>query len=239
MKLPTPQVWTGQLDTFYPLVGALRSLLSGDELTRVNRYRVPEHGHPFVVGRALLRILLGRFLRLGAEQVPIVYGEQGKPKLAPEVNPDDLQFNLSHSQNHLACAFRTGSRVGIDVESLQRQVDLERLPARVLNDTEQRDWLQLPASQRSRELLRIWIIKEACLKASGVGISGGLRNLAIARRASGVLTATQQGAGVDTSQTWHIHECQVGSDELCAIALEQPSLDVEMHALDELLVELP
>jgi 4'-phosphopantetheinyl transferase len=80
---------------------------------------------------------------------------------------DELpRISLSHSGNMVACAV-AWCAVGIDVEQLPsaRVRDVAGLAALALSDTERQDLAALPESQRERELLSRWTMKEAWLKA--------------------------------------------------------------------------
>ena len=60
-----------------------RALLSADECARADRFYFPRDQRRYIVARAALRLHLGAELGVDATAVSFVYGEHGKPALAP------------------------------------------------------------------------------------------------------------------------------------------------------------
>jgi phosphopantetheinyl transferase len=100
--------------------------------------------------------------------VVVVGGPSPDPTLAPDLDPtleDDLGLSLavSHTRGLAAVAVSTVGPVGIDVEPLGRD-DLP--PAGIwLTPEEQLEHDGLPPQQQRALLLRLWVAKEAALKA--------------------------------------------------------------------------
>ena len=105
-------------------VANFRRLLSGDERERADRFRFEADGVRWVVGRGLLRLLLGGLLNKPASLVQIEYNEFGKPCLmAGQGLP--LQFNVSHSGGLVLIALAVSRAVGLTLKKIQRwAVDL-------------------------------------------------------------------------------------------------------------------
>lgn len=99
--------------------------------------------------------------------------EYGKPYL---MTHPQFYFNHSHSQKHYALA--TSHRVadlGVDVEDLDRIVRFEALAQHAFHADEMANWSNL---EEDREYwFKVWTIKEAVLKASGLGIRISLNEL--------------------------------------------------------------
>ena len=81
-------------------------LLAGDERERAERFRVPEHRHAFIAGRALLRTILGGCCGCAPEALRFTCGDQQNPGIdaAPSHGARMVSFNLSHSTNDLQIA---------------------------------------------------------------------------------------------------------------------------------------
>lgn len=127
-------------------VWTVRTRADVDPLRRVlDRYRRPEDGHPFVVRD-------GRKPRL-------VAGWGG-----------DVRFNVSRAGRFMLLAVTRGREVGIDVEELGRDRWLS-LPGQVLTPAERDAVEALPAHARGDAFLRLWVRKEAVLKAAGTGLA--------------------------------------------------------------------
>jgi 4'-phosphopantetheinyl transferase len=146
-----------------------RTLLSADEQRRLAAYRSRESAERYVVTRALVRVVLGDRLGVDPCDVEISHTDRGKPFLAQA-----LQFNVSHSADLILLAVSADRAVGVDVE---RRRDVERvqaLVARWLTADERSQVTRIAESglNVSEAFLRVWSLKEARLKALGVGIAG-------------------------------------------------------------------
>src|ERR1700722_10814114 len=86
-------VWYSDLTAQEAVIDRLFALLDHAERTRAARFLVPEPRIQFILSRAFLRIVLGRYLRIEPREVRFRTGEQGKPELA---EASGLYFNLSH-----------------------------------------------------------------------------------------------------------------------------------------------
>src|ERR1700730_18417743 len=90
-------VWRLTLDNKVD-INDLAKNASTEELTRAQRFRFEQDRIRFLVGRGLLRAILGRYLNMDdGKWLVFQYETHGKPRLA---NSDGhgLEFNLSHSR---------------------------------------------------------------------------------------------------------------------------------------------
>src|ERR1700730_7610610 len=111
------QVWAVQLEASEDRFSHCRSWLSSDETARAARFHFDEHRRAFVLGRGVLRALLGGILEMPPGQIQFSYGPKGKPSLADLGQP--LHFNASNSGNLAVYAFTEGCDIGIDVEQVR------------------------------------------------------------------------------------------------------------------------
>jgi len=70
-------VWRASLDVTATIVAALRQFLSANELVRAGRFHFESDRKHFIVARGYLRAILSRYLKIPAEEIKFVYGEQG------------------------------------------------------------------------------------------------------------------------------------------------------------------
>jgi len=133
----------------------------------------------------LAYLLLMRGLRqeFGIEEKPLFeYGEHGKPRI---VGHPEVQFNLSHCREAVACAIGR-EPVGIDVESVREYK--ETLVNYTMNAEEA---TLISASERPAvAFTRLWTQKEALLKLTGEGISRDLKT--VLSQADGVNFTTEE-----------------------------------------------
>lgn len=163
-------VWYAQLEQQARHLQPLAAVLSDDERTRASRYHFEKDRRQFSIRRGLLRMILGRYLRVEPARLRFACGPHGKPALVSYGVPQ-LRFNLSHSDGLAMYAVAWDYDLGIDVERIRDVNEAEQIAAYFFSARENTEWRSLPRSQRSRAFLQCWTRKEACLKASGAGIT--------------------------------------------------------------------
>lgn len=149
-----------------------RDLLSEHEQAHLTGYRVREAAERYVVTRSLVRAVLGERLAMSPRSIGVSRTDTGKPVIAQGVH-----FNVSHSGDLILMAVSDERAVGVDIE---RKRDVQRVDAllrRWLSAEEQTEYASLHrgGASESEAFLRLWSLKEARLKALGVGISGASR----------------------------------------------------------------
>lgn len=175
-------------------VGALADALDGDERARAARFVSVVHRDRYVVQHAVMRAILARYV---AGELVFARGEHGKPRLVGGA----VTFNLSHCDDvALLAVSRAGIEVGCDVERLDARVVPAELARRVLAPREA-GMLARPA------FFRIWCRKEACLKATGVGLVDDLPSIDVCDDAVELCGTRVQVRDVD-----------VGRDHAAAVA---------------------
>lgn len=154
-----------RLDVDWPVDEALLAGLSEDERRRCLRYLRPVNQLQFALTRLALRRLLAQETGLASDTLMFELGAHGKPVLAW---PGAPVFNVSHSGAYALIAIARGGQVGVDIETVQPMRDVPALAEQTLLPGE----LELCGHGRDVEaFFQLWTIKEAVLKAWGVGIA--------------------------------------------------------------------
>jgi 4'-phosphopantetheinyl transferase len=118
------------------------------------------------------RAILTRYLDCAPENVGFERRPTGRPEIAsPEGS--GLQFSLAHSGSFGLLAVARCS-VGVDVEEIDAEIDTERLAARFFTDGEAEYLRGLAREDRVSACFRLWVLKEAYVKAIGEGVPSGL-----------------------------------------------------------------
>jgi 4'-phosphopantetheinyl transferase len=167
-------VWGARLDEQPPdVIGTMATLLSADESRRARGFYFDRDRRRYVVGRGILRMLLGRYLGLPPEVVRFRYGANGKPSLEPDTAAEvTVHFNVAHSDGLVVYAFSRTGEVGIDVEFIREMPDWERVAQTAFSSVEFERLWNCPAERRMDEFFEAWTRQEALLKALGVGLGG-------------------------------------------------------------------
>ena len=159
-------IWAVPLGRVRASSTELKNALSPDERARADGFAVDRPRHVFEASRAALRSLLGHYLDLSPDAVPMAMDPNGKPRLAA----GDLHFNVAHSGDLTLIAVTRGCEIGVDVE-LVRPVDrAHEIAARNFHVAEQAAIRAASAAELPAAFMRSWTRKEAVLKAVGVGL---------------------------------------------------------------------
>ncbi|MEM8733624.1 MAG: 4'-phosphopantetheinyl transferase superfamily protein [Planctomycetota bacterium] len=173
-------VWTFPLRVNESELADLEAALMPDEIARADRFLGADLRKHFVVARGRLRRLLGSYLGIGAAEIRFDYGEWGKPRLTNRPlgngSPESIHFNLSHSGGEAAIAI-SRYPVGVDLEVAHPRTNHRAVRSQILSADEETAWQEMRTSQPDLETMRLWICKEAFLKATGLGIAEGLRKV--------------------------------------------------------------
>lgn len=151
-------------------LAAYDRLLTADERRRGQRFRFERDRHAFLVTRALVRTVLSRYEDVDPADWRFVTRSHGRPELAPDMG-SRMRFNLSHTDGLIACAVALERDVGVDVEASDRRAETTEIADRFFSPSEVEELRALaPHLQRAR-FFTYWTLKEAYIKARGLGLA--------------------------------------------------------------------
>lgn len=117
-----------------------------------------------VAGQLLLKSM---YEELTGEEMPPV---EKMPRGKPYFRDGGLHFSITHTRNTVFCAL-SDVPVGIDAEELSRAV-APGLAEKLLSPSEYEQYEALDEENRNEALLKFWVLKEAEVKCSGLGLRG-------------------------------------------------------------------
>lgn len=212
-------VWQASLDPPAGAIDGLAHLLSTDERNRADRFRFAHLRRRFIVGRGLLRTLLGRYVQRAPEQLVFDYGPRGKPKLIAAAG-DSIEFNLAHTDDAAIFAFAWGRRVGIDIERMRQLDDLELLARHNFAPVEVQTWIRLPASQQAAAFFACWTRKEAFIKATGEGLARPLDSFTVTLAPHDPARLVAIDGDADAARRWRLIDLELMPPYWGAVAAE-------------------
>jgi 4'-phosphopantetheinyl transferase len=162
------------------ILSSYQSLLSKEEKQRYERLLFRQQKKQFLVSRALLRCVLADTLGLAPEKLVFAKNAYGKPRLAMSALPDSLEFNLSHTNQLSVLALTRRGDIGVDVEYLTRKVDILKLAQRYFSQQEVDDLQALEPGGLNQRFFDLWTLKEAYIKACGMGLAIPLKDFSFA-----------------------------------------------------------
>jgi 4'-phosphopantetheinyl transferase len=224
------QVWLIEFARFGSAEEICKSGLIAEEQERAARYRFAQDRKQYAVTRSCLRWLLGVYLGVEPLSIEIRYAEHGKPYLSEPYR--DLHFNVSHSDELALLAFCRGKMLGIDVERVREDLEVDEIAKRFFSPAEQAALVQLPAGQRRQAFFRCWTRKEAFIKAIGEGLSLPLHlfDVSVDPEQPATLLATRP-VSTEAAQ-WSLRDLVVPRGYAAALAVRAPHLVVNMNTLD-------
>ena len=143
-------------------------LLSEDERARWQAFKFDRHRREYLATHALVRNALSQHRAIPPESWSFQLNAYGKPAIEPECG---LRFNLSNSLSLVVCLIAEGVEVGVDVESLGRAGSIAEVGPRMFSPRELAQLEGLHEDQRPGRCLRLWTLKEAYIKARGMGLA--------------------------------------------------------------------
>lgn len=165
-------IWVVDLQVKEPTLQRAYDVLSQDESQRSQRFRFAADRRRFVLARAALREVLAQYVKADAKLLQFEYNGYGKPRLAKIQS--NIAFNASRSGEKALIACTSGREVGVDVEAMRRDLEIEDLAKRFFTSAENQKLQSFPADQKYEAFFRCWTCKEAFVKAVGQGLSLGL-----------------------------------------------------------------
>ncbi len=224
-----------RLDEMAEPPASLYALLNPAERERCARYAFMRNRIESTAARALARSALSRYAPVAPGRWTFRSGAHGKPEVeGPALDPP-LQFNVSHTEGLVACLVACAREVGVDVEFLGRRSDIPLLARRCLSAAEQRALWALPAEAQPQRFLVHWTLKEAYLKARGIGIGLPLREITLLAddepaRPAGPPTHFALGPGVgDTPERWQLGRFPLTAQHVGAFAIARAGGEVAVH----------
>ena len=166
----TAVVWHFDLSGFAETQEILMTLLTSGEQERARTFATETLRRRFIVGRGLLRSLLAAYYRTDPKELHLSYGPYGKPELDTNRYRPCLAFNLAHSEDQALLAIASSGQIGVDLEIKRPLRDLDGLVAQVCSDIELKHLHRLSETEKETAFYRLWVRKEALLKASGLGL---------------------------------------------------------------------
>ncbi|MFZ0339459.1 MAG: 4'-phosphopantetheinyl transferase superfamily protein [Terracidiphilus sp.] len=166
---------------------ACAAILDDAERARAARFRFDRHRREYLATHALTRVALSHAHPLPPRAWSFSVNKYGKPSAIPwgGVPECRLGFNQSNSLELAVCLIarrvahprEATPEVGVDIESLARAESIVPLASRVFSPAERAQFDALPAAERPNRALSLWTLKEAYIKARGMGLSLPLQEI--------------------------------------------------------------
>jgi 4'-phosphopantetheinyl transferase len=189
--------------------------LPSPDKERAERLRIRQARDRFVRSRRLLRSILASYVD---DDLRFDTTGQGKPFLIDsDRGRSAIRFNLSHSGSLWMVAVARDREVGVDVERLDRRVDVDRLASRLFSAREREALQALSGARKRAAFLRTWACREAIVKAMGEGMFSHSDRFEVEADPGSPLAAWAPDGG---DWPWRIGLVPGPPDRVCVLAVE-------------------
>lgn len=168
-----PQLWLFRQWASPEVIARLERCLDSEERMRADRFVFPHLRVHYVVAHAVLRCVLGQHLGRPPASLTWQSGPQGKPRLSD----DPLEFNLSHANGWGMLAVGSHRRLGVDIDAVRPARVSPNLIDTVTSAPEKTEFAKRTPAEQAMAFYRLWVRKEAVIKAMGTGLSRSLSTI--------------------------------------------------------------
>ncbi len=146
------------------------SLFPNSFKKEVLRYRLEEDKYRSIAGKIAILNCLKKYTDF------TLYDIRRNTYDRPYIPNSNIDFNISHSKNYVVCVFAKNLSVGVDIEAINPNINIEEFKI-IFTDKE---FDLIMKSKDSIEIFyRLWTIKEAVLKADGRGFNCNIKDISI------------------------------------------------------------
>jgi len=178
----------------------------------ISRDEMRKHAH------TCLREMLAESLRLPASHVQFERQKNGRLH-CPRAAKAGVTFSLSYAPPHALVVVANSLMLGCDIERVIDHEPSLLLLEQVFSEDEMSSFLKL--SSRRQAFTQSWVLKEAVLKARGVGLASSPHDVPVQFSESSVVTlSTQAGC-------WQTRQLDVGPDHNAVIVWHNGTAPLE------------
>lgn len=183
------------------LLDRYRQLLSAEERHRETCFHFKKDQHRYLVSRALVRTALSAYAPIAPADWAFNFNAYGKPSIANSIH-SALSFNLSHTDGLSVLAVARGIELGIDTENMFARETPLNSANHYLNPSETTALYALNDRDQLLRFYEHWTLKEAYIKARGLGLSLPLDQFSFDLNADGAIKFTAHADLFDHSGCW-------------------------------------
>lgn len=199
------------------------AILSEREQQQQQRFRFEKGRHQYLVSHALVRETLSRYAPVAPAEWSFSTNRYGRPAIAEPAEFTHLRFNLSHADGMAVVALARDRDVGVDVENVTRQGQLLEIADRFFSPAEVRQLHQVDFSHRRSMFFEFWTLKEAYIKARGMGLAIPLDSFSFDLSNSANPAISFHDGCEDDPGQWQFVQTRPGPDHRISLAVRLPS----------------
>ncbi|WP_410052134.1 4'-phosphopantetheinyl transferase family protein [Bradyrhizobium sp. SZCCHNRI2049] len=200
---------------------ACRALLSREELEQERRFHFDHDRIRFLITRAMSRLTLSRYSPILPEEWRFTSNRFGRPEIQNDsAAAQGISFNISHTRELVAVAVGRHMQLGVDVENSLRRAAPIDVASHFFSRREADDLLALPSESQSQRFYEFWTLKEAYIKARGMGLSLPIDKFSFDFSQPGQIEFFTHAALADRACNWRFWQYQVSGEYLLALCAD-------------------
>ena len=143
-----------------------------------------------------------------------------------------MRFNLSHTDGLIVCALVLENDIGVDIETMQRTHTSLDIAKHYFSKQEFASLQVLAKHKQAERFLQYWTLKEAYIKAKGLGLSLPLDQFSFFIEEQQPIRVEFDQCLNDDANTWQFWQFYPSKQHIAAVALKSNSgirFELEMH----------
>jgi len=199
------------------LLARFGELLTPEEGERQRRYLFEHSRRQHLLTRVLVRSVLARYAAVDPRAWRFETNAHGRPYIAAPALAAPLAFNLAHTEGLIVCLVARSDAVGVDAEYTPRRTAYARIAGRFFSRSEAAALRALPPDAQPERFFAYWTLKEAYIKARGLGLALPLSAFSFDLDGDGIRIAFDTRID-DEPAAWQFTRLGLSSEHACAIA---------------------
>lgn len=222
---------------------AYEDILSSEEGDFSKKIIMQDKNTLFISSKALLRTLLCYYTNATASEWRFERNSFGRPYISEPRQFRNIRFNISHTKGLVACLISTSHEVGIDIENIFQNRDFLGISRNFFSENEVNSLYSAPSHKVGRLFYMYWTLKEAYLKARGVGLSPPLSSFWFEQTPFPRIFFSPKCG--DNAKHWRFASKLISNEHLLALAIRashEANINVRVcwaqhHSLDKLRID--
>jgi 4'-phosphopantetheinyl transferase len=195
-----------------------RSLLNAEEAGQLERFAFEHLRREYLVTRALCRLTLSRYGNVDPRDWVFARNRYGRPEIVAPRPVPRLRFNLSNARSLVACVVTLDADAGVDVEEVDRPGITVDIADSFFSIAELTALRALPPRDQRWRFFQLWTLKEAYIKARGMGLAIPLGQFSFAIDGS-MLAVSFDPALDDDPESWQFALHELSDRHIMAVGI--------------------
>lgn len=217
----TIDIWQIDTNNNKNNLSTLTATLDQFELERYQKFH-HKFKHRYLLAHFACREILSSYLDLTAKDIVYIKNQHGKPELN---HGQSFSFNMSHSHNMAVIAVSKSSKVGVDVEYLDRKPSWEKIAKRFFSKEEVKLLFKQPNNKQETTFFQIWTRKEAFIKALGTGFATPLSTFD-----TSITGTINRLDNTDTTDVWHAKDLELTANYLATVVQDTSIEEIRYYS---------